>query len=310
MASQEGFFKLKNVCECVNHKQERILIEALSYIKEFRGSIVVIKVGGRIIAEPEIVEGIVKDIVLLHCVGMNPIIVHGGGPEITKEMEKRGKEPKFVAGLRVTDDETLKITETVLVENVNARIVSLIEKHGAKGLGLSGKDGHLITAKKKTPLRVIVEGVEQNVDLGWVGEIENINPESLMKTIEEGYIPVIAPVAVDAQGNSLNLNADTAAGGIAAALHAKKFIILTDVPGILKDASDTKSIISQLSINEAKALVQKGTIQKGMIPKVEACIQALERSVEMVHILDGSRPHALLLELFTGRGIGTMIDKG
>lgn len=294
----------------MNHKQERILTEALPYIREFRGSIVVIKVGGRIIAEPEIVEEIVKDVVLLYYIGIKPVIVHGGGPEITREMEKRGKKPKFVAGLRVTDVDTLKITEDVLVGNVNARIVSLIEKHGAKGLGLSGKDGHLITAKKKAPQRAIVEGAEGDVDLGWVGEIVNINQESLMKTIEEEYIPVIAPVAVDAQGNSLNLNADTAAGGIAAALHAKKFIILTDVPGILKDASDPKSIISQLSINEAKALVQKGTIQKGMIPKVEACIQALEKSVEKIHILDGSKLHALLLELFTSKGIGTMIYKG
>jgi len=293
----------------VNLKQESVLIEALPYIREFRDSIIVIKVGGHAIADLKNMEAIVKDIVLLHHVGIKPIIVHGGGPEITKEMERMGKKPTFVAGLRVTDDETLRITEAVLVGNVNKRIISLIEKHGAKGLGLSGKDDNLITAKKKTPLRVI-EGAEQEIDLGWVGEIVNINLEVLMTATGEGCIPVIAPVAVDARGNSLNLNADTAAGGIAAALHAKKFIILTDVPGILKDSSDRDSIISQLSINEAKALVQKGTIQKGMIPKVEACIQALERSVEKVHILDGSKPHALLLELFTERGSGTMIYKG
>ncbi|MDI6889241.1 MAG: acetylglutamate kinase [Methanocellales archaeon] len=291
-------------------KQKRILAEAFPYIREFRGSIIVIKVGGHTIVNTKSMDGIVKDIVLLHHVGIKPVIVHGGGPEITREMERRGKKPKFAAGLRITDDETLEITKAVLVGNVNTRIVSLIEKYGAKGLGLSGKDYHLITAKKKTPLRAIVEGAEQEIDLGWVGEIANINPEILMTATDEGCIPVIAPLAVDAQGNSLNLNADTAAGGIAAALHAKKFIILTDVPGILRDASDRGSTVSQLSINDAKALVQKGTIQKGMIPKVEACIQALEKSVEKVHILDGSKPHALLLELFTDKGIGTMIYKG
>ncbi len=293
----------------MNLKQERILTEALPYIREFHDSIVVIKVGGHAIVNPKNMEEIVKDVVLLYHVGIKPVIVHGGGPEITKEMEKRGKKPKFVAGLRVTDDETLEITKAVLVGKVNARIVSLIEKHDAKGLGLSGKDGHLITAKKRGPLRAIVEGAEQEIDLGWVGEIANIKPAILTTATGEGRIPVIAPVAVDAKGNSLNLNADTAAGGIAAALHAKKFIILTDVPGILKEASDKDSIISQLSINEAKALVQRGTIQKGMIPKVEACIQALEKSVEKVHILDGSKPHALLLELFTSKGVGTMIYK-
>ncbi|UZE91881.1 MAG: acetylglutamate kinase [Methanosarcinales archaeon] len=294
----------------MNLEEGGVLTEALPYIKEFRGSIVVVKVGGHVMADPKNMEEIAKDVVLLHQIGIMPIIVHGGGPEITREMKKRGKKPEFIAGLRVTDDDTLKITEVVLIENVNKCIVSLIEKHGAKGAGLSGKDGKLITAKKKSPQRVVVEGAEQEVDLGWVGEIASINPEILVKAIEEGRIPVIAPVAVDAQGNSLNVNADTAAGDIAAALHAKKFIILTDVPGILENTSDPKSTISQLSINEARALVQKGTIQKGMIPKVEACIHALEKPVEKVHILDGSRPHALLLELFTGKGIGTMIYKG
>lgn len=289
-------------------KQENALIDALPYIKKFYNSIVVVKIGGHTIVKPNI-EEIVKDIVLLYYVGVKPIIIHGGGPEITRKMEKNGKKPKFVGGLRITDDDTLEVVRTVLTEDINPKIISLIDKHGAKGLGLSGRDGQLITAKKRSPQKIKVNGVEQDVDLGWVGEAETINPEVLRTAIEEGYIPVIAPIAPDAKGNSLNLNADTVAGDIAIAIKAKKLIVLTDVPGVLRDPSNPNSLISNLSIDEANEMINSGSIQKGMIPKIEACMKAINGSVEKAHIIDGSRPHSLLLELFTDEGIGTMILK-
>ncbi|MDI6902397.1 MAG: acetylglutamate kinase [Methanocellales archaeon] len=288
-------------------KRENVLIEALPYIREFHDSIIVIKIGGHAMLDQKIMDDIVRDLVLLRYVGMRPIVVHGGGPEITRKMEKMGKKPEFVAGLRITDEETLEIVRMVLVGNVNTRIVSLIGKHGAKGMGLSGKDGCLIVARKKAPQKVLIEGVEQEVDLGWVGETEKINPEVLMLAVEKGYIPVISPIAVDANGNSLNVNADTVAGDMASSIKSKKLIMLTDVPGILSDPSDPRSIISQISVDDLRKLISSGTIQEGMIPKIEACIRAIEGSVEKAHILDGSLPHALLLELFTDKGIGTMI---
>ena len=288
-------------------KRENVLIEALPYIREFHDSIIVIKIGGHAMLDQKIMNDIVRDLVLLRYVGMRPIVVHGGGPEITRKMEKMGKKPEFVAGLRITDEETLEIVRMVLVGNVNTRIVSLIGKHGAKGMGLSGKDGCLIVARKKAPQKVLIEGVEQEVDLGWVGETEKINPEVLMLAVEKGYIPVISPIAVDANGNSLNVNADTVAGDMASSIKSKKLIMLTDVPGILSDPSDPRSIISRISVDDLRKLISSGTIQEGMIPKIEACIRAIEGSVEKAHILDGSLPHALLLELFTDKGIGTMI---
>ena len=288
-------------------KRENVLIEALPYIRELRDSITVIKIGGHAMLDQKTMEDIVRDVVLLHYVGVHPIVVHGGGSEITRKMEKIGKKPEFVAGLRITDEETLEIAQMVLVGNVNTRIVSLIGKHGAKGIGLSGKDGCLIVARKKSPQTVLINGVEQEVDLGWVGETERINPEVLMFAVEKDYIPVISPLAVDIDGNSLNVNADTVAGDIASSIKSKKLIMLTDVPGILHDPSDPKSIISQVSVNEVKKLISSETIQEGMIPKIEACVKAIEGSVEKAHILDGGLPHALLLELFTDKGIGTMI---
>ncbi len=289
-------------------KQENALINALPYIKEFYNSIVVVKIGGHAIVKP-IIEEIVKDIVLLYYVGVKPIIIHGGGPEITRKMKKNGKKPKFVGGLRITDDDTIEVAKMVLTEDINSKIVSLIDKHGAKGLGLSGRDGQLITAKKRAPQKIKVNDVEQDVDLGWVGEAETINPEVLRTAIEEGYIPVIAPIAPDAKGNSLNLNADTVAGDIATAIKSKKLIVLTDVPGVLRNPSDTDSLISSLSIEEINEMIRSGSIQEGMIPKIEACMKAIGGSVEKAHIIDGGRPHSLLLELFTDEGIGTMMLK-
>lgn len=288
-------------------KRENILIEALPYIREFYDSIMVIKMGGHAILDPDIMEKIVQDIVLLKFVGIHPVIVHGGGPEITEKMERMGKKPEFVAGLRVTDDETLEIARMVLVGNVNSRIVSLISKHGGKGIGLSGSDGRLIVARKLAPQRVTVGGVEKEIDLGWVGETEVINPEIIMILAGKGYIPVISPIATDEKGNDLNVNADTVAGDIAAALKARKLISLTDVPGVLRDPQDPETRISRIAFDEIEALIADDIISGGMIPKVESSAAAIEGGVGQVHIINGSMPHSLLLELFTHEGIGTMI---
>lgn len=288
-------------------KRENILIEALPYIREFYDSIMIIKMGGHAIVNPDIMEMIVQDIVLLKFVGIHPVIVHGGGPEITEKMQRMGKKPEFVAGLRVTDDETLEIARMVLVGNVNSKIVSLISKHGGKGIGLSGSDGRLIVARKLAPQRVTVDGVEKEIDLGWVGETEVINPEIVLILAGKGYIPVISPIATDEKGNDLNVNADTVAGDIASALHAKKLIALTDVPGVLRDSGDPDTRISKIAFEEIETLIADGIISGGMIPKVKSSAAALKGGVRQVHIIDGSRPHALLLELFTHEGIGTMI---
>jgi len=301
-----------------------ILIEALPYIQEFADSTIVIKIGGNAIVEPSILDDIVRDVILLQHIGIHPVIVHGGGPEISEKMERLGKKPEFAGGLRITDDETLEITRMVLVGNVNTRIVSLIGRYGGKGIGLSGKDGRLILARKKAP--VIVPGTSDEIDLGWVGETEIINPEILMITSGRGYIPVIAPIAVDLAGNSLNLNADTVSGDIAAALHAKKLILLTDVLGVLSDPSDVATrimdrqeqstgttarkgkVLSHISASEVDDLIEDGTIRGGMIPKIRGGVCAIRGGVSKVHIIDGSKPHSLLLELLTDEGIGTMMD--
>lgn len=288
-------------------KREDILIEALPYIREFHDSIMLIKMGGHAIVDPEIMEKIVQDIVLLKFVGIHPVIVHGGGPEITEKMERMGKKPEFVAGLRVTDDETLEIARMVLVGNVNSKIVSLISKHGGKGIGLSGSDGRLIVARKLAPQRVTVGGVEKEIDLGWVGETAVINPEIVMILAGKGYIPVISPIATDEKGNDLNVNADTVAGDIASALHTKKLIVLTDVPGVLRNPKDPKTRISRIAFEEIETLIADNIISGGMIPKIRSSVAALKGGVKQVHIIDGGSPHSLLLELFTNEGIGTMI---
>jgi len=283
-------------------KKEEILIEALPYIRKFYGSKVVIKVGGHALVDDSIMDSITQDIVLLRFVGINPVIVHGGGPEITRIMEKLGKKPKFIGGLRITDDETLEIVRMVLVGSVNERIVSLIGKHGGKGIGLSGNDGKLIVAKKKRKQKV--EGEE--IDLGWVGETEEINVEIINITIARDYIPVISPIAVDNAGNSLNVNADLVAGEIACAINAEKLILLTDVPGLLRNTADSSTLIPQATSAEIKELMATGVIGEGMIPKAEGCLKATSCGVT-AHIIDGQVPHTLLLELFTDKGSGTMI---
>ena len=291
-------------------KFEDVLIESLPYIRDFWESVMVIKVGGNAMLNPEktttIMESIIQDIVLLHFVGINPIIVHGGGPEITEKMEKMGKQPKFVGGLRVTDDDTLEIATMVLVGNINTKMVSLINKHGGKGVGLNGLDANLIMAKKKNQ-KIIVDGNEEDIDIGWVGETEIINPGLLKMMIENDYIPVVSPVAVDKKGQMLNINADTVAGDMAAALGAKKLIMMTDISGVLRDVNDKESRISKIKISEIDGLIKDGIIAGGMIPKIRGAEVAVKSGVESVHIINGSTPHSLLLELFTDIGVGTMI---
>jgi acetylglutamate kinase len=290
-------------------KRENVLIEALPYIRDFYDSVMIIKVGGHAMVNSQVMSDIVQDIVLLRFVGIHPIIVHGGGPEITEKMERMGKKPEFVGGLRITDDETLEIARMVLVGNINTEIVSLIGRHGGKGIGLSGKDGKLIIAKKKPFQKVMIENVEHEVDLGWVGDTEIINTEILNIVTREGYIPVISPIAMDVNGKALNLNADTIAGDIAAALSAKKLILMTDVPGVLRDPSDRSSRISRVTLEDVEHLIRTGVISGGMIPKMRGAATAVESGVENVHIIDGSISHSVLLELFTDSGIGTMVCK-
>lgn len=292
-------------------KLEDVLIESLPYIRDFSGSTMVIKVGGNAMLNPEkdtaIMEKIIQDIVLLHYVGINPIIIHGGGPEINEKMEKMGKQPKFIGGLRVTDDDTLEIAMMVLVGNINTKMVSLINKHGGKGVGLNGVDSNLIVAAKKKNQKIIIDGNEEDVDIGWVGETEIINPGLLRIMIENNYIPVISPIAVDKKGQMLNINADTVAGDIAAAMGAKKLIMMTDISGVLRNVKDKESRISKIKLSEIDKLIDDEIISGGMIPKIKGAEVAVKSGVEGVHIINGSTPHSLLLELFTDTGIGTMI---
>ncbi|UGV40985.1 acetylglutamate kinase [Methanococcoides orientis] len=288
-------------------KRENVLIEALPYIRDFHDSVMVIKVGGHAMVNPSVMNDIMQDVVLLRFVGIHPVIVHGGGPEITEKMERMGKKPEFVGGLRITDDETMEIARMVLVGNINTKIVSLIGKHGGKGVGLSGKDGKMIMARKKATQRIMIEDVEHDVDLGWVGETEIINPELINIVTANDYIPVISPIAMDVEGNALNINADTVAGDLADALHAKKLILMTDVPGVLRDQSDRSSRISRIRVDEVESLIEEGIISGGMIPKMRSAGASVLGGVERVHIIDGSVSHSVLLELFTDQGIGTMV---
>ncbi|GBE56609.1 acetylglutamate kinase [archaeon BMS3Bbin16] len=287
-----------------------VLTEALPYIKAFHGSYVVIKYGGHAMLNEELMDTTIKDSILLKYVGMKPIIVHGGGPEITAAMEKFGKKAEFIEGLRITDAETLDITKMVLVGKINTDIVSRINKFGGKGIGLSGKDGRFIMAKKKERHKVTRGGVEHEVDLGFVGVVDRINPEVLEILTERDYIPVISPIGMTDDGQGFNINSDTVAGDIAATIGAKKLIVLTDVDGVLRDVGDKDSLIKRLIPEEVSDLKRQGVIAGSMIPKVDACVAAVKGGVEKTHIINGSVTHSILLELFTDEGIGTMIWKG
>lgn len=297
-------------CSGVNNlmtkKIERaeILMEALPYIKEFYGKTVVIKYGGNAMINEEIKEQVIQDIVLMKYVGMNPVIVHGGGPAINNFLKKVGKEPEFNMGNRVTDSETMEVVEMVLAGKINKNIVTMINKNGGKAVGLSGTDSNLILAEKK-----YLEKNGEKIDIGYVGKVKEVNPNMIKILEEKGYIPVISPIGVDIEGNTYNINADYVAGEIAGALNAYKFLLMTDVVGVLKDIKDLGSLVSAMTCDEAKAFIEDGTIQGGMLPKIDACLTAIDRGTEKVHIIDGRVKHAILLELFTDDGIGTMITK-
>ena len=280
-----------------------VLIEALPYIKKFHDKKILIKYGGHAMVDEEAKSSTARDTVLLKYVGMKPLIVHGGGPEISRSMEKLGKESKFIKGLRVTDEETMEIIEMVLVGKISTEIVSELIKHDGDAISLSGKDSSLIYAHKKGARKID----EELVDLGLVGEVDCVNTDLLEMFIDNDYIPVISPVGIAKDGTSLNLNADTAAGEVASAIDAEKLIILTDVPGVLRDPSDPDSLIQKIRISEVPDLIEQGVITGGMIPKIETCVKAIENGVKSCHIIDGRKKHSLLLEIFTTDGIGTMI---
>ena len=282
-----------------------VLIEALPFIKKFHGEKILIKYGGHAMVDDEAKSSTARDTVLLKYVGMKPLIVHGGGPDISRSMDKLGKEPKFIKGLRVTDEETMEIIEMVLVGKISTDIVSELIKHDGQAISLSGKDSSLIFAHKKGASKID----EEIVDLGLVGEVDCVNTDLLDMFLENDYIPVISPVGIAEDGTSLNLNADTAAGEVASAVGAEKLIILTDVPGVLRDPKDPSSLIQKIKVDEVPALIEEGIISGGMIPKIETCVKAIENGVTSCHIIDGRKKHSLLLEVFTTDGIGTMIVK-
>jgi len=288
-----------------------ILIEALPYIKKFHKKKILIKYGGHAMIDADAMSSTARDTVLLKYVGMEPMVVHGGGPEISRSMSKLGKKPKFIGGLRITDQETMDIVKMVLVGKINTDIVSNVCLHGGKGIGISGKDNHLIKARKRSPQVVVDDktGEEKTVDLGLVGEIENVNPEIIDMLTANDYIPIVSPIGVDDKANTLNLNADTVAGDIAAEVDAEKLIILTDVPGILEDPNDPETLLKRVGVDEILELIDNGIVTDGMIPKVETCINSIENGAKSAHIIDGRIKHSVLLEIFTKRGIGTMITR-
>lgn len=287
-----------------------VLLEALPYIQRFHGKIIVIKIGGSVLGGEKMLDTLLQDVVLLNLFGMKIVVVHGGGPEISEEMRKLGIKPKFIEGLRVTDERTMEILHEQLAGKINKQIVLGINHHGGKAFGISGMDGNLIRARKLIHKMTTSKGKEVEVDLGLVGEVEKIDPTIIHNLIKGGCIPVITPIGVDAEGHSLNINADITAAELAGAMHAKKLILLTDVVGVMRDPNDEKTLISVLTVDEARKLIQDGVIKKGMIPKVDACLKAIQSGVERCHILKGTMPHVLLLEILTESGIGTMIERG
>jgi len=283
-----------------------ILVEALPYIQQFYGKTIVIKYGGNAMINDDLKEKVMQDIALMKYVGIRPVIIHGGGPDITGFLKKVGKESDFVAGLRVTDEETIEIAEMVLDGKVNSEIVNLLNRRGVRAVGLSGKDAGLIKARKK--LATVYEGEDtKKVDIGYVGEVEQVDTGILEDLLKQGYVPIIAPIGVGDNGESYNINADYVAAEIAGALQAEKLLLLTDIEGIYKDFNDKSSFISTLHLPEAKQYIKEGIIAGGMIPKVEACLTALEQGAGKTHIIDGRLAHSIILEIFTSRGIGTQV---
>lgn len=278
-----------------NAERAEVLTQALPYIKRYVGKTVVVKYGGNAMTNPDLKQQVMDDIVLLWLIGVKVVLIHGGGPEISSMMDKLGKKAEFVDGLRVTDKETVDIVQMVLAGKVNKTLVTLLEKRGGKAIGLCGMDGNLIQAKMK------------DEKLGYVGEVTKINISPVTDILEKGYIPVISTLGCDADGNAYNINADTAAAHIAGALGAERFILMTDIAGILKDKDDPTTLIPEITIPQARTLKQEGIISAGMIPKVQCCVTAIESGVKNVVIMDGRVPHSILMELLTNEGAGTLV---
>lgn len=283
----------------MNHNERaEILVHALPYIQQYYGKIIVVKYGGNAMISDELRETVINDIILMKCVGIEPIVVHGGGPDISDFLNRLGEKSEFINGLRYTDENTIDIVQMVLGGKVNKNLVSLIEKFGGKAIGLCGMDGSLLKAKK----------LKSDVDLGYVGEITKVNTEVLKMAMNSGYIPVVGSIALGEDDNrAYNINADICASKIAAELKAEKLMLLTDVPGVLMDHKDTSSLISILRLHQIPKLCIEGVIKGGMIPKIDCCVEAIRMGVEKAHIIDGRIPHSILLELFSTEGIGTMI---
>lgn len=276
-----------------------ILVEALPYIRKFHGKTVVIKYGGNAMINEELKDAVLKDVVLMQLVGMRPVVVHGGGPDINAMLDKMQIKSEFIGGQRVTDENAMRVVEMVLTGKVNTDVVKYLNQNGGQAVGLSGADANLLVAHKKT--------TADGVDLGFVGEVESVNTELLNSLLAQDYIPVISPVATGKHGESYNVNADLAAGAVAAALQAEKLVLLTDVEGLFRDYEDKTSLISRLTVDMVPKLKADGVIAGGMIPKIDCCVQAVESGVGSVHILDGRVLHCILLEVFTRKGVGTMV---
>jgi acetylglutamate kinase len=285
-------------------EKANVLIEALPFIRNFFGKVVVIKYGGAAQVEDALKNSFAQDVVLLSFIGLKPLVVHGGGPKVSETMKKMGKEPTFVQGQRVTDKETMDIVEMVLGVLINKEIVVLINNHGGKAVGLSGKDGSLVRAKKKFIKKPAQRGEDEVIDIGLVGEVESVDPQILKSLEKDGFIPVISPIGVGAKGETYNINADYVASAIASSLKAEKLILLTDVSGIRNDEGD---VFTTLCRKDISRLIKGKVISGGMLPKVQACTRALDAGVKKTHIVDGRTPHCLLLEIFTKEGIGTEI---
>ncbi len=278
-----------------NAERAQVLVQALPYIRRYTGKIVVVKYGGNAMVNEQLKQQVMEDVVLLWLIGVKVVLVHGGGPEISQIMNRLGKEAVFVDGLRVTDRETVDIVQMVLAGKINKTLVNLLEMHGGQAMGISGMDGRLIEAEMR------------DERLGFVGEVTKVNIAPVTDLLEKGYIPVISTLGCDRQGNAYNINGDTAAAHVAGALGAERLIMLSDIPGLLRDKDDPSTLIPELTITEAHALREQGVISGGMIPKVECCIQAIRQGVKKVIIMDGRVPHSILMELLTDEGAGTMV---
>lgn len=279
-----------------------VLLESLPYIKEYFNQIVVVKIGGSMMENDSIIQSILDDLILMKYVGIKVVLIHGGGKQISELSREKGIEPEFIDGLRITDKDSIEIVKMVLIGSINTRIVSFLNKHGNMAIGVSGNDSSFIKCHKKEYKK---DG--KSIDLGFVGEIESINSEFLKKILDSNYIPVIATLGVDNLGNIYNINADTCAAEIAISLNAKKMILLTDVDGIMKSAKDGNKLISKLTVSQCQEMIELGLVSSGMIPKVMACVDALKSGAERTHILNGTKKHSILVEIFTDKGIGTMI---